>query len=290
MMETYHLSDTCYTMIGSKSFIPNHGSFTFNFHWIKSLSSAPIFKADVIPKVIVFPKTVKIECQGEYPYFEPKLITFTQQNPCVTFVSTHVANNSISMIVIITEISPAWRLIDDLSRLMFKEDTMDVSFKFGSTEIKAHKLILSARSLVFEKMFESDMKEKKTNVIEIEDATVDAFKSFLRFIYSNQYESSPEFNHELLYLGDKYDVFDLKAIAAMKMWDNIKVDNAIEIMIQFDLFGMSHLFKEKTAAFIAKNKDVAYTEVQRQTLQRTNRYLSEFIDGFICAKTSGNEN
>ena len=45
----------------------------------------------------------------------------------------------------------------------------DVMIKCGDAEFKAHKAILASQSPVFKKMLESDMKEQRTNVIEISD-------------------------------------------------------------------------------------------------------------------------
>lgn len=50
---------------------------------------------------------------------------------------------------------------------------------------RAHKAILSARSSVFAAMFDSDMQEKVSNEVIIEDLEFDVFLNMLEFIYSS---------------------------------------------------------------------------------------------------------
>ncbi|KAJ3687074.1 hypothetical protein LUZ61_016238 [Rhynchospora tenuis] len=61
----------------------------------------------------------------------------------------------------------------------------DVTFKVNGQTFNAHKLILSARSQVFDSLFSGPCKEKSDTVIEIEDIEAPVFKSLLYFIYSD---------------------------------------------------------------------------------------------------------
>lgn len=309
-MEIYRLQDSLTVELtigngsrfggGHKVYCPDYGSFKFFYDWVivhnlckLSISMAPKeFQGKL--------KTYEICCGGmncensfETVTFGPKnLVHYIKDNEPKLLTTTDII---IDITVCIKDVTPVPedivlssevnvpskdQFVDDFSRLLLKEDTMDVTFKFGSTKIKAHKFILSARSPVFETMFNTKMKESATNVIIMEDVTPDAFKLFLSFIYSNHYETNNKFDDELLYLGDKYDVTDLKTIASQKIWDNMNVNNAIETLIHFDRHGISQL-KTKAAAFIAKNKNAAYTVAQRKNLQQTCPNLAELIDGII---------
>lgn len=170
---------------------------------------------------------------------------------------------------------PKHQILDDFSRLLSDEESKDVSFKFGTEELTAHKLILAARSPVFKRMFEVDMKEKCTSVIEISDATSTAFKSFLKFIYSGHYDKR-ELSPELLYLGEKYEINDLKEMAAKGMLEKLNVKTAIDTLIHFDLHGI-HQSKVKAAKFIAQNKEIAYTDEKKQELETTHPDLAHLV-------------
>ena len=70
--------------------------------------------------------------------------------------------------------------------LFDKMPSSDVNFNIGGREFPAHKLILAARSKVFEAMFKHSTKENVTNQIEIEDIKPEVFQELLRFIYTGR--------------------------------------------------------------------------------------------------------
>ena len=73
----------------------------------------------------------------------------------------------------------------------------------GSTEMKAHKNILAARSKVFAAMFEHDCLEKQQSRVTITDVAADVFGELLRYIYSAKTPDLNQFAPELLAAADK---------------------------------------------------------------------------------------
>ena len=79
-------------------------------------------------------------------------------------------------------------LVECMLYMLDNEISTDVCFEVGPSDgatvnIRAHKLILAARSSVFEAMFSSGMTEcrsGKDEKIRIEDIDADIFKVFLR--------------------------------------------------------------------------------------------------------------
>ena len=65
-------------------------------------------------------------------------------------------------------------LATDLGKLLLEDGdaTMDVTLKSEGEEIKVHKAILMARSPVFNRMFNTDMRESENNEITIVDTTI----------------------------------------------------------------------------------------------------------------------
>ena len=74
---------------------------------------------------------------------------------------------------------PKSTLPSDLLHLYRSQDDTDVTFSFGSKELKAHKLILGARSDYFRRMFSTEMKENQTGVINIVDFDPEVFEKLI---------------------------------------------------------------------------------------------------------------
>ena len=60
----------------------------------------------------------------------------------------------------------------------------DVTLVAGEKELRAHKVVLSARSPIFAKMFEVDMKEKSTNKVKIDDIEPEILEKMLVNVYT----------------------------------------------------------------------------------------------------------
>jgi len=100
------------------------------------------------------------------------------------------------------------KLHDDWDKLLASEAGADVTFKLPEGEIKAHKMVLSARVEVFQRMFSSSFAESKTNRVDITDCDLETFKAFIRFLYCGRlYQPFDLYN--LLALASKYMVPDL---------------------------------------------------------------------------------
>lgn len=105
-------------------------------------------------------------------------------------------------------------------------------------------------------MINSSMIENSTNILVIEDFSVEIVKSFLKCIYN--YKLIPEETTinsiELLSIASKYDVDDLIKVIKSYIIPTINVNNAINTLLISD----KHQFLEiKTAAIdvIIKNID-----------------------------------
>ena len=142
------------------------------------------------------------------------------------------------------------KLVDDFIKLENKKYA-DFVFKVENEKISAHKVILGARSPVFDAMFQHDMKENKTNETEITDVTPAAFKALLRFIYTGECEVG-NLAEELLVAAKKYDIRELKEICAKEMVKQLTVDNAVRFLVLSDLHGAEDL-KDGAMRFINKN-------------------------------------
>eukprot|EP00439_Symbiodinium_sp_Y106_P014873 s4552_g2.t1 len=70
---------------------------------------------------------------------------------------------------------------------LFEEATSgDVQFRLQDGVVHAHSQVLCARSEVLKKQLNSGMQESTSKVITVEDCAADAFKAFLRFLYTDK--------------------------------------------------------------------------------------------------------
>uniref|UniRef100_A0A914QCD6 BTB domain-containing protein n=1 Tax=Panagrolaimus davidi TaxID=227884 RepID=A0A914QCD6_9BILA len=80
-------------------------------------------------------------------------------------------------------------------------------------DIKIHKLILASRSPVFNRMLETEMKEKRENKLEIIDFNPDIVKIAVEYFYDRETYNTCNVDQliDLLQFADKYDIQDLKS-------------------------------------------------------------------------------
>ena len=107
----------------------------------------------------------------------------------------------------------------------------DVTIKVQDETFTAHRFVLAARSPVLAAMFENDMTEKKTGLIDIRDCDPKAFKHFLLYLYSGELDSvNCDFFH-LHKIADKYDVPELKLMSVDFIIHHVSLENFCEIYV-----------------------------------------------------------
>ena len=127
--------------------------------------------------------------------------------------------------------------------LLSSEEFSDVTLVVGSEELKAHQLVLSARSSVFKTMFQVDMKEKLTNHVEIMDIELPVVQEMLTFIYTG---NSPNLNLEnmaskLLFAADKYQLVRLKRMCEEALSCKLTVENVSQTLALAEMHNATQL-------------------------------------------------
>lgn len=115
-----------------------------------------------------------------------------------------------------------------LEKLYLNEDYADFHFVFDSGErIPVHKNILGIASDAFRAMFGGLYIEKtETKIV---DASADAFKEFLQFIYRPKANVTMTNAAEVMNLGKKYDITECFNICGEYLKENIRVDDVLWI-------------------------------------------------------------
>ena len=83
----------------------------------------------------------------------------------------------------------------------------DFTFVVGEKEFAVHKAILAARSPVFARMFEHEMREQIESRLELTDVEVGVFEQLLCFIYTGEVSELDKFALDLFSLADKVKRF-----------------------------------------------------------------------------------
>lgn len=131
-------------------------------------------------------------------------------------------------------------MVEHLRALYNDNSSKDVEFKIGRESVRAHKLIVSARSKVLKTMLGSEMKEKN-GVVVIDDTNVEAFKAFLLYLYTEEIENIEKFAEDLLVLADKYDLQCLKDKCEDCLCNKIEKENVVCYLITGKLLNCQKL-------------------------------------------------
>ncbi len=141
----------------------------------------------------------------------------------------------------------------DLEQFFTNRSDTDVCFVIDGKEIKAHKMILSARSPVFAAMLKSGMKESVSNRVEIDDIAPDIFEVLLQFIYTDRVDLTNIDPKDLLAAANKYLLPLLKFQCQIHLAGNITKGSCVELLVLADLHNAVHL-KKSTVSFIRANR------------------------------------
>ncbi|XP_035219038.1 speckle-type POZ protein-like [Stegodyphus dumicola] len=173
---------------------------------------------------------------------------------CVTTSSSSDCNQSFK-----TNLKFFDYVSDNLRQLYKTRKLSDVKIVAGSETFLVHKIVLSARSPVFSKMFENEMVEAKSNTINIQDTEPSILNTMLCYMYTADLDQPlKECALSLYEAADKYDIPTLKEKCASFLKSNISVKNVCEVLLLADMHEDKKLF-EKVSDFIAAHAEEVFT-------------------------------
>jgi len=117
---------------------------------------------------------------------------------------------------------------------MIDSDTGSSAYR----EIPVHKFILKARNERFRALFDSQMQESKSGSVEVPHYQPRTFLLMLEYLYTDEIQGEIQLNEylELLALADEYVIPRLKRICELKLMQDIKGTNALEILSKASLY------------------------------------------------------
>ena len=128
----------------------------------------------------------------------------------------------------------------------------DIVVECEGQEISGHSLVFIARSNVFAKTLQTDMKERREGRIHIERASMVDVKQLVDYMYSGKLDTSHARLKELLVLADRFEVLQLVQLCSSKLSESLDKNNALELGIFGDSYNSKTLV-EMCAHYIAAN-------------------------------------
>jgi len=178
------------------------------------------------------------------------------------------------------------KMITDMERLLDSGTLTDVTIKCENRIIECHKAILSARSTVFRAMFQHDMRENKSNEINISDIDFMTVRDMVRFIYSGRCSDLADKSDLLLAAADKYDIKDLKTLCCQHLAANLAADQILDVLILADIHKAVEL-KSQAIQFLLSHKEEVFAQPDwKSKLKNHPDILMEVLESTVDYRDS----
>ena len=174
------------------------------------------------------------------------------------------------------------KYMEDMGNVFHAGKYTDVTIVCQDREFPCHKAILTGRSSVFEAMFSHNFKEAEENKVEVvEDIDADTFEEMLIFMYSGKVENLKKNAANLMVVGEKYDLQDLKQMAEESLSLNLGVDNVLDVLVTSYLHNATNL-KTLAMEFIGENaKKVSAQKEWREKMLMYPQMMADVMDVII---------
>ncbi|XP_058809102.1 TD and POZ domain-containing protein 2-like [Phymastichus coffea] len=147
------------------------------------------------------------------------------------------------------------KIQNDFRALLDNPVHSDVTLKVGDVSIKAHKNILSCRSIVFQAMFNCEMTENQTGIVNIVDVSPKVMQELLCYIYTGRSNNLDKMPVELFEAAAKYQLNDLKTECIEFLIFHVNPENIVELSKLVEMYAVEEL-TEKISAFMKKYKRI----------------------------------
>ncbi|XP_017879431.1 RCC1 and BTB domain-containing protein 1-like, partial [Ceratina calcarata] len=132
-------------------------------------------------------------------------------------------------------------VMDSMEEAFDDASTSDLIIQVHGKPIHVHKVVLKIRSHYFRTMFQEHWTENSQSVIKHEQYSYDVYKSFLKYLYTNEVADLPQEDAlELSILAEAYSEDLLKRRCLQMIRNKITVEN---VLLFYDA-SMKHNFKE----------------------------------------------
>lgn len=172
-------------------------------------------------------------------------------------------------------------LHDSISEIFNKGLLTDVSLIAGEgkEQFSAHKLVLAAKSPVFQEMFSHDRPEERAMQCEVRlyETCSGAVRTFLDFVYNREYKPrNEEVNKHVLKLANQFRMPELVEKCTEELAKNITTSNVVERLQLCDEFELRKL-RDKIMLQLTSNKKALQDVAQSQQILQHPHLLQEML-------------
>jgi len=180
----------------------------------------------------------------------------------------------------IDSVSQQARLLAALSSLCTQENT-DVVIECQEEKINCHRVVLTARSIVFYQLLESG-----NDVIRIDGIKGEVMKDVVHFIYTDQIEITPDNLIELMTASSRFQLPTLMDKNFKFFRNQINFDTAVDVLILADKLHLEE-FKSVAINRITKNRQmlIADPEFRKKMVENPDLLLTLFEN--LCHQETG---
>jgi len=175
-------------------------------------------------------------------------------------------------------------LVKRLEEVFKNKEFSDVIVKCGGIKFECHKVFLASSSPVFKAMFNTQMKEKISNEVHIDDVKPDVMAVLLQFLYTGKVSNFDKFAMDLFIAADKYQIESLKKLCETKLVMSIGIENCFSLLIMGDTY--SPAIKKSALSFLIKNKNRIELE---DNLVEYPSLMMELLKEFIGKNKDGDD-
>lgn len=161
----------------------------------------------------------------------------------------------------------------------------DITINIGEKKLFANKGILCCRSPVFRKMFDHSMKERRSNIVDIEDIEFHVFDCFIMYLYTGEIEDKARDTVLSLYsVADKYEVKSLHSSCSRILASGLSVESVCSVLLLSVLHNDEEL-KTSAINFISWHfNQVADTSEWAEIVFTKPQLASEILKYFAALK------
>lgn len=195
----------------------------------------------------------------------------------------------------VAEANGQQEVCESLQALLQTGNLSDVVLKVGSETIDAHRLILAARSPVFERMFSCPMKETTDNEVLVQDFDAISMRALVKYLYTGVVDhvdlESDDYAVNLLQAAHRYEVPGLVDRCVQVLVGRLRVETAAERLEMAELLGNKY-FKAQCLEFISlRLGDIQATEAYSRLVSRRPALLKDLVEVIVppTKKTAAEE-
>ena len=171
---------------------------------------------------------------------------------------------------------------EDFLQLLETETNADVTFLVADEKIKAHKMILSARSTYFAGMFRSEMKENLSGEVRVPDAKPAAFRALLHFLYAGSLPKNiDDIVIDLYTLADKHGLEVLKRRCTSGICRSLGPANVVDVLLLAERLNCEVLMSQARRVFAANIRAVEQLQENGEKLKKEPDFLLKLLFRYV---------